>query len=74
MALQTSDIGKKGYPPDFSKEQTDAVSWGDVRLVLTNGVSHGEVENKLVASFSVAEFDIYDYYLLRLKQMRIFKN
>jgi hypothetical protein len=55
------DIGKKFIHtfPRVVKRTNRPVSWGDVRLVPTNGVSHGEVENKLVASFHVAEFDIF---------------
>jgi|TARA_B110000908_G_scaffold122880_1_gene144100 hypothetical protein len=45
--------------PRVVKRTNRPVSWGDVTLVPTNGVSHGMVQNKLVSSYHVAEFDIF---------------
>ena len=45
--------------PRVIKRTNRPVSWGDIQLVPTNGVSHGTVQNKLVSSYHVAEFDIF---------------
>tara|TARA_B110000037_G_scaffold153339_1_gene172981 strand:- start:297 stop:1415 length:1119 start_codon:yes stop_codon:yes gene_type:complete len=45
--------------PRVVKRTNRPVSWGDVQLVPTNGVSHGAIQNKLVSSFHVAEFDVF---------------
>ena len=56
-----SDIGKNFIHtfPRVVKRTSRPVSWGDVQLVPTNGVSHGPLQNKLVSSYHVAEFDIF---------------
>ena len=45
--------------PRVVKRTNRPVSWGDIRLVPTNGVAHGTVQNKIVSSFHVAEFDVF---------------
>lgn len=45
--------------PRVIKRTNRPVSWGDIHLVPTNGVSHTTVQNKIVSSYHVAEFDIF---------------
>ena len=56
-----SDMGKNFIHtfPRVVKRTNRPVSWGDVQLVPTHGVSHGKVQNKLVSSYHVAEFDVF---------------
>ena len=58
MALYTAKTVIHTFPR-VVKRTNRPVSWGDVTLVPTNGVSHGIVQNKLVSSYHVAEFDIF---------------
>jgi len=45
--------------PRVIKRTNRPVSWGDIQLVPTNGVSHATVQNKIVSSYHVAEFDVF---------------
>lgn len=45
--------------PRVVKRTSRPVSWGDIHLVPTHNVSHGVLQNKLVSSYHVAEFDIF---------------
>jgi Mor family transcriptional regulator len=45
--------------PRVVKRTNRPVSWGDIQLVPTNGVSHATVQNKIVSSYHVAEFDVF---------------
>jgi len=45
--------------PRVVKRTNRPVSWGDIQLVPTNGVSHTTVQNKIVSSYHVAEFDVF---------------
>jgi len=57
----SGDIGKSFIHtfPRVVKRTNRPVSWGDIHLVPTNGVSHTTIQNKLVSSYHVAEFDIF---------------
>ena len=45
--------------PRVTKRNKRPVSWGDIRLVPTGGVVHGSVQNKIVAGYHEADFDIF---------------
>lgn len=57
----TGDLGKTVIHtfPRVVKRTNRPVSWGDIQLVPTNGVAHATVQNKIVSSYHVAEFNVF---------------
>ena len=56
-----SDIGKDFIHtfPRCVKRTGRSVAWGDVRLVPTSGLAHGEAKNKIIAGYHEADFEIF---------------
>ena len=58
--FRPSDLGQLMIHkfPRVTKRTKRPLSWGDVMLVPTGGIAHGEVENKIICGYHEVDFDM----------------